>query len=276
MLIPSFFLGLGFWSEVNVKTTIPVFFGMLLITLILRRLLKDRDDRIKNIPFAVIAAVLLVMEVWKQVWEFTHGYSLYAIPLHFCSVYLYLYPLAHWTKGKTASTFHSLSVGMTSMTFFLFYIYPMLIIGDSAQSFFTDFSSFHTVLYHNLLCLYFLLSIALEMRKPDIKRDLKTLFAGYGVYFLIAAPMANILDVNFNSFRFCGVEFIESIRLSVIQILGPVGGQLLYLVGVFAGTMVFGLLSFFAYYGLTRLVSTKRVKSSRLEQRTPVSEPAEA
>ena len=80
------------WSPNHVKTLLPSFIIMIILGIILRIFLGKKSEKIRMIPFQICTVILLVLEVIKQVKSFADGYDLYHIPLHFCSLFLYLLP----------------------------------------------------------------------------------------------------------------------------------------------------------------------------------------
>ncbi len=245
-----------FWSATNVKTLLPSVLAMILFSLWMRKLLLHRSDRVRNIPFILIAVMLLVLEVFKQIRAIQSGYTdYYPLPLHFSSLYLYLYPLAHFTKGRFAQKMRIIAVGCSAMTAIGILVFPMTVFGDSASSFFRDFGAFHTITYHYALVLYFLLFIALDMHKPALRQDLKPILIAVSIYTAIAAPISNLLRTNFNSFYTCGFPPLEAIRVSLIATEGFVYGQMVYLVIMYGAMLIDGCLSYLMYRGLLQLVN---------------------
>ena len=74
---------------------------IILITIILRITLKNKSDAVKNIPLMIIAAILVILEIIKQTINFTSPkFDNSMLPFHYCSLFVFTYPLAHFTKGK--------------------------------------------------------------------------------------------------------------------------------------------------------------------------------
>ena len=150
-----------FWSEINADTLLPAAFGMALFALLLSRLLGGKDDRVRNLPFRVITVALGILEIVKQVKDLASGnYSFWSLPLHFSSLGLYLFPFAHFGKGKAVPFFRSAAGTVTAMSFIGTFLFPMTIFGNSAASYFRDFGAFHTITYHYALIIYFFLFLS--------------------------------------------------------------------------------------------------------------------
>jgi small-conductance mechanosensitive channel len=234
-----------FWSETNVRTLLPAVLAMALFSLWMRNLLLHKPDRIQRIPFLVLTILLLILEVIKQAVEISHGYiGYYAVPLHFSSIFLYLYPLAHFTKGRFSRRMEGIAGLASGMSGLFLILFPMVVIGDSAGGFFQSFGSFHTVVYHYALVLYFFLFITLERHVPDWKTDLKGLFLVITIYTAIAAPAANILKTNFNSYYTCGFGPAEILRQQFVSMWGLWPTQIIYTLIMYAATLFFGFVIF--------------------------------
>jgi len=242
------------WSETNVRTLIPATIAMVVFALLMRGWIGNRNLRIRNIPFAVISIFLLVLEIIKQYRDFNPGpYGIYSLPLHFSSIYLFLFPLAHFSKGSFSRTMRSVSILAAGMTTIGTLLFPMTVFGDSANGFFTNFGCFHTITYHYTIVLYFILFIALEMHEPDTKRDAIALIVLITVYAAIAAPLANLLEANFMSFWYNSFPPVERARLALGEIIGKLPAQILYDVFMYLGMLGSASLSTLLYRGLNSL-----------------------
>ena len=152
------------WSDMDFAVLPATLLIIILISLFLHAILKNKSDRIKEIPLIVITCILLVLEVIKQVREFKSGYDYWAIPLHFCSLFLYFYPLAVFAKGKIKDFGKTMSLVCSSLMFIMFYINPDSIIGrGTTANFLTSYGLFHTFMYHHLVVLFLVLSIMLNL-----------------------------------------------------------------------------------------------------------------
>ncbi len=193
-----------------------VLFGMLLLMLLisiaLYFLLRKKDEKYKKIPFLVIASLILVGEIIKQVLSLSSmgGYSLFDIPLHFCSLFLYFFPIAAFFKGKIGHYGRSLSFITSTMLIALFYLDPSSIIGSSSLAPFSSFSSFHTFTYHHLAMLWPMVSLSLNFYKPK-KTDYIFIIITLSVYMLIAASMSHLINVNFCNMLHSNIPFMQSL-----------------------------------------------------------------
>lgn len=237
------------WTELHLKTLIPTFIFEIIISIILGYLLKNKNYEIKMIPIKIISIILLLLECVKQIYSFNNGYDLYHIPLHFCSLFLYFLPLMAFYRGKYKDFINSFTVICCAMLYVFMIIYPNMVYGEgSILNFNKGFLAFHTVIFHNLVCFAFTLMITLSLYKVDTKKDTKYIFWGYLIYSVIAAIFAQILKTNYNGFYKCNVEFIDNIRLGLIQNIGWLG-QLVFVSVAILIIILFG----YACYWLFRL-----------------------
>ena len=115
------------WTYQHAITLLPALGIMILIAVLLRRTIGKRDDKIRRIPLQILAVVLLVLEVGKQIVSFTRGYDLYHIPLHFCSLFLVTMPLAAFYNGKYVQQVRAINAAFCTAMTALLLIYPALI-----------------------------------------------------------------------------------------------------------------------------------------------------
>jgi len=173
------------WSDMDFAVLPATLLIIILISLALYAILKNKSDRIKEIPLIVITCILLVLEVIKQVREFRSGYDYWAIPLHFCSLFLYFYPLAVFAKGKIKDFGKTMSLVCSSLMFIMFYINPDSIIGrGTTTNFLTSYGLFHTFIYHHLVILFLVLSIMLNFYKFK-KENFIHVLIGFSLYAII-------------------------------------------------------------------------------------------
>ena len=133
------------WSSAHLKTLLPALAVMVILTVILRLCLKDKPLRIRMIPLQIIAVILLLLEIGKQISSFLRpeGYDLYHIPLHFCSLMLVALPAIAFYRGKHQKLISGVACGLTSAVFLLTVIYPVLIYSTwDIENYFNNFFAF--------------------------------------------------------------------------------------------------------------------------------------
>ena len=240
------------WTNMHIKTLLPSILIMAVVALILGKCLAKRSECIRMLPFQIVAVVLFVLEIFKQVISFSKGYDLYHIPLHFCSLFIFMLPLMSFYRGKHQNAVRGITVGLCASVFVLMCAYPALIYSAlDVQQYFSNFFSFHTVTFHNAVILEFFLIIALRLFEPQGgKKDVKPLLLYMLGYCVIASVVAQLLQTNFNNFYQCNVPPLEELRQSLRVSLGATLIQTLYVLIVTVLDLVF----VFGAYWLYRLL----------------------
>ena len=255
---------MGLWTSWHAVTILPTFAVFIVIAIFFGKWLRGKSEKIRYLPFQIMAALLLVLEVAKQINAAKGGtYDLYALPFHYCSLFLYVLPFHAFYKGKGARVFHSVAFSCCASLFMFMLVMPAIVYSDAAiQGTFKDFTSFHTVIFHNLVCFYFLLMVTAKTYEAERKLDMKVMTVFFGSYVVIAAILSHALKVNFHNLYRCNLGFVEEIRLAVIAQIGWVG-QLLYVLLLLILTILFAYLAYFATLGVLKLVEklTRRKES---------------
>lgn len=227
------FLGdfMELWSKHHILLLVPSYILILIFAFLLNRILGKKSLKIRMIPFQVVTIILLVLEVFKQVISAIQGYDLYHIPLHFCSVFLYIMPLMSFYKGKYKAAIDNVTATSLVALLLFMIVYPALIFpGSCVNEFFTNFISFHTISFHILGVFAAVLLFALKLYEPSKKSYLKAVIIFAIGYVIIAGGMSQIIETNFSNFYHCNVGPIESVRLSMIESLGYTLPQTIYVV----------------------------------------------
>lgn len=250
------------WSSAHIKTLLPALVVMFIITIILRVLLGRKDIKIRMIPIQIIAVLLLLLELGKQAVSFSRGYDLYHIPLHFCSLLLFTLPAMAFYKGKYANLVRAVGTATCGAIFWLTAIYPCLIYSaGNIDGFFTNFLDAHTVIFHNLAMLTFMLIVALDLHAPAPKGEHKTIVLFLTVFCIIAAVVSQLLETNYAGFYHCNVPIVEDVRLSLQPILGYWPTQLIYIMGLTAVHYGF-VIGFYCLYKVIRRLLTKKAPAA--------------
>lgn len=249
-----------FWSKEHLYTLIPTMIVEFILAIIIGHFLKDKDEKVKMIPIKVIAIVLLVLELAKQIYSFVDGYDLYRLPFHFCSLFLYFIPVAVFYNGKYKNIFKLLSIVISACLFMFLCIYPNVIYsGESIKrsiDFITfkggSFIDFHSWIFHSIAVFLFFLFLFLDVYKFDIKKDIKIILIAFAIYCVIVGPFSQIVKTNYNNFYHSNAPFIEDVRVKLISSLDW-GGQVIYVLMVSVGTLIVPILSYFIFRGLSAL-----------------------
>lgn len=248
------------WTPEHAMTLLPALAAMIVIAAILRLAIGKRSLKIRMIPFQVLACILFLIEIGKQVVSFQKGYDLYHIPLHFCSLFIFALPLMAFYRGKHQKTvFEVVTVLCTSMTL-LMLIYPDLIYGaGNIKDYFKGYLDFHTVTFHNIVMFELILILALDLHQPEQKLHIKPLLVVIAVFCVISASMAQILQTNYANFYTCNIAPLEAVRVSLQGVLGYAVTQVLYVLIVSALNMGFVLLAAGLYKLLRKVLPAKQI-----------------
>ena len=242
-------MGLWTWTHLyQLSITLSIF---LVVSIVAAKYYGKFEKSVRYIPLQAIAIVLLCLEAMKQYNAARNGsYDLYALPFHYCSLFLYLLPLHAFYRGKFSHITDTAAFACLASLMLDMFLMPQNIYSDGTITGYLDsFSNFHTVTFHNLVMLYFMLTIALRLYDFNTKRDMKIMTIFFAGYVIIASIMSYSLKTNFHNLYQCNIPFVEEIRQSIIQATG-IFGIILYLVIMFILTIVFA----YAAYFLARLV----------------------
>lgn len=252
----------GNWNRYEI-IVLPIALLVIIITAVLLGVfLKNKSLKARSIPLKIIAAVLLIAEIAKQILNIINGYSWGILPLHFCSLFVFFFPLSELMPQKIARFFKPVSVVTASAMSLLFYFGPNTIIGDSSYNIFfndmpcSNFSEFmgvfyncHTFFFHHLVILYFALSLALNLYTAE-KKDTKKVLIVIECYVIIAMPIAHLTNTNFCSMLTGVVPFMETLRLAI----GQWGYSLIMHIVLSGGCALIT----YAYYSISKLLTKKR------------------
>lgn len=245
---------MALWSENHIRTLLPALILMVIAALVLRKTLGNKSRRVRLIPFQILTCVILLLEVGKQTVSFQQGYDLYHIPLHYCSLAIFTMPLLAFYNGKHAGKVHAITAGICSAIFLLTAIYPELIYGGHCvDTYLENFMDFHTVTFHNVVMLAFLLIPALKLYEMPARGDWKVVALFIVGYSAVAAPLAQLLQTNYNNFYQCNIPPLESVRQAVQGVLGSGAAQVIYVLIVIVMDILFTVGAYWFCRWLTKL-----------------------
>ncbi len=219
------------WTQTHAKTLLPALAAMLVIAFVLRLFLAKKDMKYRMIPFQILACLLFIIEIGKQVVSFRQGYDLYHLPFHFCSLFIFMLPVMAFYRGKHTDIVRSITGAICCAMTLLLLIYPCLIYSDgNIREFFTNYLSFHTVAFHNIVMFEFILIAALGLYEPQKQPHTKAVIFFTIIFCVISATMAQLLKTNFANYYSCNIAPLEAVRLAVQNAAGYVPAQILYIV----------------------------------------------
>ena len=247
------------WTREHAVTLLPTIAVMLLLAVVLRTALKGKSWEVRMIPLHILSAMLVLLEVGKQAVSLYRGYDLYHLPFHFCSLFIFMLPMMSLYRGKHVHTIGGITAALCGAVTVMMLGYPSLIYSAvDVRQFFSDYLSFHTVMFHSIVVFAFILIIALQLHTPNPGGEQK----GVTIYMLcfcaISATMAQLLQTNFNNFYSCNIAPLETLRLSLQGVLGYGITQVLYVLIVTVLDVFFVLGTYWLYCGLRSLQIHKR------------------
>ena len=244
-------LFMGLWTLTHLYQIIPSFLIFAVLSVIAAKYYSKFDKSARYIPLQAIAVALLFLEIMKQINVARDGsYDLYALPFHYCSLFLFLLPIHAFYRGKYSHITDTAAFACLTSLVLDMLLMPAVIYSDSnIINYFNSFGDFHTVTFHNLVVLYFMLTVALRLYEFNTKRDLKVMAIFFGVYVAIASIMSYTLKTNFHNLYRCNIAFLEEVRVAVVDAIG-IFGTILYVCVMFVLTILFS----YAAYALARLV----------------------
>lgn len=250
------------WTKSDAIVLPLVLLGIILSAVGLHFLLRNKNKWLRKLPLMLIAVFVLAMEIAKQ--AFYAGkpeFNFYVLPLHFCSLFVLLFPLSQLCGEKVGKIFKPLSFCYAIAVMFLMYTNPKAIIGYSTANPFGNFQDFHTFFFHHALVFYVCYSIALDDYKPKFM-DCLNVALGVVVYACYAAPSAFALNSNYANILFSGVEILEKFRLWAGQAWYDV---VLFVIGI--GSMVLICLLYnLVYKAVAKKIVQKREKEKQVSR----------
>lgn len=247
------------WTAEHAKTLIPAIAVMIVIGIVLRLTVGTKDIKTRMIPFQILACILLALEVGKQLVSLCQGYDLYHLPFHFCSLFIFAMPLMAFYNGRHKTVVSGVTSALCAALFLLMLIYPNLIYSaGNITAFFTDYMSFHTVAFHNIVMLEFVLIIALQLHTPAPKGEPKMVVLFTVCFCAVAATVAQLLKTNFANFYTCNIPVFETLRTTVQGVLGAAMTQALYILIVATLHILFVLMCYWLYRALRYLAAGKK------------------
>lgn len=247
------------WTKLHFITMIPTFIILAIATFFIWKWLKDKDEKTKLIPIQIIAGLIVILEIIKQIDAAMApgGYRIKALPLYYCSLFLYLYPIFAFYTGKHKNAIRNLTLCSGTALIALMLIMPNQIYSlANLQTFFTYYDSFHTVAFHNLVVFGTFLILALNLYEINPNRDYLYVSLFYLTYCVIVAPISNLLKKNFHFFYSNPVSFVENLRQLWISNLGYFCGQTCYVLTTTVLTISFSMAMYCLLYGIIKLKDT--------------------
>jgi len=248
------------WTFLHLITYIPTLVVLITVAYLLRKSLINKPEKTRMIPFKIISLILVISEILKQILSFINGYSLYHLPIHVCSLFIFVIPLMAFYQGKYVNIVRSITITLCMALTFMMFIMPNVIYSDmDINNFFNDYFSFHTVLFHNLVIFEFILILFLDLYSKKNFTKYNNIIIFGCLYCFIASLLSVSLKVNYSNFYSCSIPFLDNIRQEMITHLSRGIGQAIYSSIVFIIHIAFFNLSYY----LSNILINKKEKLTR-------------
>ncbi|MBQ7872972.1 MAG: hypothetical protein IJ360_03250 [Clostridia bacterium] len=242
------------WTKEHFWQLVPSVIVMIIIALVLNKFIGNKPLKIRMIPFQILAVLLFISEIGKQVISFSRGYNLYHIPLHVCSLFIPLIPLMAFYNGRHKEAVRTITCSVTMALMMFMAIYPNLIYGSwNITNFFNDYFDFHTVFYHNVVIFEFILIIVLRLHHIGEGKHVRNM-ALLGVGFsAVAGTMSQILKTNYANFYTCNIGPINDFVNTIKDALGYTVGQTIYVIILGILHVLFFIGCYYLYRAIDKL-----------------------
>ena len=246
------------WTHEHVISVLPGLAVMLLLCAVFRITLGKKSFEVRMIPFKIVAVLVVLLEIGKQALSFARGYDLYHIPLHYCSLFIFMLPIMAFYRGKHQDKVGGITAALCSSVFLMMIIYPNLIYGSwNVINYFKGYFDFHTVTVHLLIMFAYLLIPALNLHTPAQKGEQKAVIIFIICFCAVSATAAQLLETNYNNFYQCNIPPLEAVRQSVAAVTAEWFSKIFYVLCVTVMDILFTTGAYWAYRGLRRLINGK-------------------
>ena len=212
-------------------------------------LTKKQSHKKRKIILQIIGVTLAVLEIIKILYHVINKtFTPVILPFHFCSVFIYLIPLAQFLPNKLAKHIKPLPFCYAIMVIIILWVNPGATIGNASAGIFKSFPNFHTFFFHQIVIAYFVFSIAINDYVPKLSHCLN-LAIGVVVYSCYAIPAAFLLNNNYVNILFSLFKPLETFRINY--------GQFWYDLCLFILAIIGISLIHIIYYVIYRLLHKK-------------------
>jgi len=145
---------------------------VIIISLIISKLLKNKEEKTKKIPLYIISGLILFLEMHKQIrnclgYNYNYFYAIfkgmtnefdtYALPFHFCSFFMFwvLFDLIFMKHERLSKFFNNMAFLWATFIFVLMFFYPEMVYGSAIRNLILDGNLEYSTVFHFLVLLYF-------------------------------------------------------------------------------------------------------------------------
>lgn len=215
---------------------IPLTYAFFCVAAIIWRLaFKNAKPVLKTLPLKILAVTVLLAEIAKQIYyNCFEDFTLYILPLHFCSLFFVIMPLSQLCGKKVGAIFKPATFVYSFFVLVLILVNPHTLIGNSPSDLFGSFHNTHTFIYHMSVVAYFIFSAILGDYDPKPKHCINVV-CGIAIYTSYAVPCAYLLNTNYVNILYSQFAPLEKLRLACGQF---VYNATLFLLSAAAGCLV--------------------------------------
>ena len=230
---------MGSTSRTDFVAIYLALFAIIIMGVILKHVLRNKSENMRHLPLMVIAGVLFVLEIIKQVYHIVCGtWHTWYIPLHFCSYFLVWYTVSFFARGKVRQSMYACSLTGGIIVSILLLVAPRMILHSATVNIFGNFNNFHTFFYHMGVMAYWIWMLMLIVYHHETCH-LKRTVIFHIVFFFVTIIGAHAFHENFTNVLHSDISIMEEIRLSAGQFNYTVA---LFLVGIVAISLVSGVI----------------------------------
>ena len=230
---------MGSTSKTDFFAIYLALFVIIIAGVILKHALRNKNETVRHIPLMVLAGVLFILEIVKQLYHIIGGtWHTWYIPLHFCSYFLVWYTVALLTRGKIRQSMYACSLVGGIIVTLLLLIAPRMILHSATINVFASFNNFHTFVYHAGVMAYWIWMLMLKVYHYE-NSHLKRTIVFHICFFFVTIIGAHVFHENFTNVLRSDIGLMENLRLSAGQFTYTMA---LLLVGIGAISLVTGIL----------------------------------
>jgi len=230
------------WSKAELIVLPIALLVIIILTILCRIFLKNKSNLVKSLPLQIIALSVVLLEITKLIRNIAKGFDTWALPFHYCSMFVFFFPLAQFGNEKIQKYLKPAAFNCALAMFVVFYFSPITIIGHSCENIFANFDDFHTFTFHHLIILYLFLSMALSNYSPT-KKDYIYVCVCMLFYSVIGMSLAYMLNTNYCNFLEGTIEFLEILR----KYTGQTVYTMFILTAVIGGPTILTFISYLVY-----------------------------
>lgn len=237
-----------YWTKNDAIVICSAFACIIAVSIILYFLL--RKTKFKRLPLQIIACFVVFLEISKQIYfAFFGEFTYYVLPLHFCSLFIILFPLSQCFGKKIGKFFKPMALIYSILFLLILLVHPHSVLSNACDGVFKSFFYCHTIFFHFSIVFYLFYSLLICDYIPRLF-DLVPLACGLAFYASYAVPCAYALKQNYVNILYSLFAPVEKIRLQI--------GQVWYDISLFIVALA-GIYLFFAIYFLIYKLISKKV-----------------